>query len=406
MSATTLRSAAQWTAVIVNYNGATYLPACIEAIQRSTHPPADIIVVDNASSDDSLQELHAYPRVQVAAQLSNLGFAGGANAGLALVETPLALLLNPDVEIEPAFGDALQAVFAADPSLGAAGALLLYPETDRIQHAGGVIESPLCTTRHRGYGEPRSAAWEVSADCDFVTGGALGLRMEAFRAVGGFDEGYAPVYYEDVDLCVRLRAAHWRVQYRPELVAQHHEGVTLQQSAQYHRFLHRNRLRFAVQHLDAARWNAFVAAEHTRLQYALAATLPTDADWADITGVSSIEDQLRLTGDGASLHAAETARAEMTRVVNWADSLHSPTAGMRPLGRLRRILQRIVVGDMAGHASRQDAFNASVVAALRTQEAVQREQIATTLLLLLQIAYRMERGGASATTASADAPTA
>lgn len=401
-----MSSTSQWTAVIVNYNGATYLPACIEAIQRSTRPPADIIVVDNASSDDSLQELHAYPRVQVAAQPRNLGFAGGANAGLALVETPLALLMNPDVEIEPRFGHEIQAVFANDAALGAAGALLLYPDTDRIQHAGGVIESPLCTTSHRGYGEPRSAAWEMAADCDFVTGGALGLRLDAFRAVGGFDEGYTPVYYEDVDLCVRLRAAGWRVQYRPELVAQHHEGVTLQQSAQYHRFLHRNRLRFAMQHLDAAQWNRFVAAEHARLSHALATTSPTDGDWADITGVSSIEDHLRPTSDGPALHAAATARAELTRVIEWAASLQTPTAGMRPPGRLRRVVQRALVGDVSGLAARQDVFNAAVVAALRTGESLQREQIATTLLLLLQMVYQQQHTADAVTSVAPDAPTA
>lgn len=389
------RPAHAWTAVIVNYNGSTYLPACIEALQRSTHAPAEIIVVDNASSDDSLQELHAYPRVRVEAQSRNLGFAGGANAGLALVETDVALVMNPDVEVEPRFGASLLAVFSTQRQVGAAGALLLYPDDNVVQHAGGIIDRPLCTTRHRGYGERRSAEWERPAECEFVTGGAIGLRMEAVREVGGFDTGYFPVYYEDADLCVRLRAAGWQVQFRPEMVAAHHEGVTLQQSPTYYRFLHRNRVRFAMQHLNASEWSAFVGAEFARLRHALGETPPTEEHWQEHSGVTGLREALLpdagldMLPDGTA--ASESARAELSRVLDWVTSLQQPLSGMRKPGRWRGRFGKALMGDLHGALERQQGFNAAVVAALRTQEAVNREQIAQELVQLLNLVYRLEQ---------------
>ncbi|MGH9176867.1 MAG: glycosyltransferase family 2 protein, partial [Vicinamibacterales bacterium] len=93
-----------WTAVVVNYNGAGYIESCLAALQRTRPAPAEVVVVDNASTDDSLQELHGFPRAIVQAQPRNRGFAGGANAGIASVETEIALLMNPDVEVDEDFG--------------------------------------------------------------------------------------------------------------------------------------------------------------------------------------------------------------------------------------------------------------------------------------------------------------
>lgn len=151
----------RWAAVIVNYNGSIFLDPCLRALFACDHPPTEVVVVDNASTDDSLQELTAWPQVDVRQSPVNLGFGGGANLGIRSTEAPLVVVLNPDVEVDPDFGTALERVFAATPRLGAAGAKLRYPGKKTIQHAGGVVEQPLLTTYHRGYGEPDQGEWDA-----------------------------------------------------------------------------------------------------------------------------------------------------------------------------------------------------------------------------------------------------
>jgi cellulose synthase/poly-beta-1,6-N-acetylglucosamine synthase-like glycosyltransferase len=137
-----------------------------------------------------------------------------------------------------------------------------------LQHAGGVVEYPLATTRHRGYGEKDEGQYDEPADVPFVTGAALALRRNVLRDTGGFDAGFYPVYYEDTDLCYRARAAGWRVVYWPSAVALHRTSATLDQSSQaYFEFLHANRLRFILKHYTIQQiMNDVLPAEAARLR--------------------------------------------------------------------------------------------------------------------------------------------
>ncbi|MEZ4568987.1 MAG: glycosyltransferase [Thermomicrobiales bacterium] len=87
-------SAGDWSIVVVNYNGDPFLSACLESIGKIRLRPRDVFVVDNASTDSSLYEMHGYPWAEVLKLPENRGFAGGANAGLARVETSVAVILN------------------------------------------------------------------------------------------------------------------------------------------------------------------------------------------------------------------------------------------------------------------------------------------------------------------------
>jgi O-antigen biosynthesis protein len=387
-----------WSAVIVNYNGAGYIEACLAALSAAQNRPHDIIVVDNASTDDSLQELHGFPRTQVLAQPRNLGFAAGANIGLAAVETEIALLLNPDVEIDADFGAALVAAFASDSRLGAVGGLLLYPDGRTIQHAGGAIDRPLMTTRHLGYGSTDLDAYARSMDAEFVTGGALGLRMEAVQAVDGFDERFSPVYYEDVDLCIRLREAGWAVRFDPRLRALHHEGVTLQRSAAYYRHLHSNRLRFALKYLTSEEWSAgFVPAEFARLRHELA-TL-TNVDWPERSGAAALEAVLRgsdsaddwlasslLVGPAPS---ALAAHVDVLRA-GWDVRGEPLRSGIPLVARLRNWVNNLGPRWYVDDAlARQREFNAAVVRAVDAQDQLNREQVAALFLLAIDALGRL-----------------
>lgn len=381
---------AGWTAVVINYNGGGFLESCLAAL-RAAHP-TDILVVDNASTDGSLVELHQFPEAQALPLAENLGFSGGANAGLDEVETELAVILNPDVEVAPDFGRRLTAAFAANPRLGAAGALLLYPDGATIQHAGGVLERPLLTTRHRGYGEPLGPGYEAEAEIDFATGAALCLRMAAVREVDGFDEELAPVYYEDVDLCLRLRTAGWQVRYIPELRALHHEGVTLQRSRAYHTHFFRNRLRFALKHLSADEWRRdFVPAEAERLRWELFQEL--GEDWLDQSGAGALDWVVRATGEPDEWPRASLLRPELALFNNaslaqarasWHVAGQPLSSGVPLLGRFRNFVNNLGPRWYVDQAlAQQRAFNAAIVQLMEQQERRDREQTAGLLLLAL-----------------------
>lgn len=260
-----------WAAVVINWNGAADLAACLAALHAQTCPPAELVVVDNASTDESLTLLRGLGSARVIASPENLGFAGGANAGIRATQAALIATLNPDVSLSPDWAATLLPAFAGDPRLAAAGGKLLYPGGDVIQHAGGAIEHPLLVAANIGRGERDNGQYDAAADVDFITGGALLLRRSALDVVGAFDESFYPAYYEDVDLCGRLRAAGWRVRYLPDARGIHRESASVDgRSAAYYRMIHTGRLRFATKVLPPRELVArFLPAEAARIARAL-----------------------------------------------------------------------------------------------------------------------------------------
>lgn len=392
------RMAGNWTAIVVNYNGDTFLDACLIALQGVRLKPAEVIVVDNASTDDSLLELNGFPWANVLAQRENLGYAGGANVGLAAVETDYAVILNPDVELDPDFGRALVETFDARPRLGAAGALLLYPDGRTVQHAGGTIARPSLFTDHRGRGEPHSAKYEVEAEIEFATGAALCLRMSAVREIGGFDEQFTPAYYEDVDLCTRLARRGWEVRFIPALRGLHYEGVTLEKSPAYYSHIHRNRLRYALKHLSPAAWRReFVPAEVERLRHEL--KVATGEDWPATTGAGAIDTLLSTTGERHNWqHPSLLSEGTFPTEPPATDDLHpllGRTAPFAPgdpslLGRIGSLINFLPRWYLRRALSGQRAFNEALVRNLIDQQQLNlqqdrfnREQTASILLYAL-----------------------
>jgi signal transduction histidine kinase len=161
------------------------------------------------------------------------------------------VLVNPDIEPEPDFINAITAPLH-DAQVGIVGAKLRYPD-GKIQHAGGYFTEPTMLAQHYGYGEVDRGQYDAVCDVPFVTGAALAIRRDTWDALGGLDEAFAPAYYEDADLCWRVRQQGLHVVYEPRAVAVHHEAAALGKgSAAYHRLFHRNRLRFVFKHHDDA----------------------------------------------------------------------------------------------------------------------------------------------------------
>jgi O-antigen biosynthesis protein len=386
----------QWDAVIVNYNSSVFLHPCLQALSLVNLGPDRVIVVDNASTDDSLLELAGWPSAEVIKSSKNLGYAGGANLGVHTSSAPVVVVMNPDVELDPDFGNGLQNVFTREWRVGAAGAKLRYPHRNMIQHAGGEVIWPVFTTRHFGEGEVDRGQYDEPREVDYVTGAAIALRREALDAVEGFDEAFYPAYWEDVDLCWRLRRAGWWVRYQPELTGIHHEGGGASRDEQYFAIWMRNRLRMAAKHLTSDQWwREFVPAEIDRLRGEISAV--EDADWPIRSGAEAIE-LLARSGRLSSTRFLTTLQGD--RLV---DSIHlirelPDLADPRPreltpndgvLRRVKRFLSRFSGRLYAEEIYwQQRQFNESVVRAFEAQDRLNREMTAQLLLALLLIGRR------------------
>ena len=246
--------------VVVVWNGERYLSDCLRCIAEQTEPPHEIVVIDNASEDGSNEIAASFAArigqrgaaVTVLRQSRNLGFTCGANQGLkAVLESPTAVdcvvLLNQDALIEPTWCETVSAALDADGRIGIVGSKLLLPDRLRLQHAGGYLERPRLVGRHFGHYCPDGApTFNEPREVDFVTAAAMAVRSAALREVGLFDEIFSPGYYEDVDLCDRLRIAGWKIVYRPDAVGIHAESTAFGSPVARLALSHKSRLIYAL----------------------------------------------------------------------------------------------------------------------------------------------------------------
>jgi GT2 family glycosyltransferase len=234
--------------VVLVWNGIEYLAICLDAVLAQEYPDLEVIVVDNGSTDGS-PELVAerFPQVKLIRNERNLGFSAGNNQGLRAATGDMLVLLNHDTEVHPGWLAAM-AHALDEPSTGIVGCKLLYPD-GTIQHAGAYLYGPRGASEHIGRHAADDGRFDEFGDAEFVTAAAMAIRRPALEKTGLLDEGFAPIYYEDVDWCYRARAAGYRVVYQPQAVVTHYESVTADRVSHDHRFnLHHGRLRFMFKH--------------------------------------------------------------------------------------------------------------------------------------------------------------
>jgi len=220
-------AAAPRASIVIPVHGAfAHTLACLRAL--AAHPPKasfELIVVDDASPDDTLAKLTRVDGLRVHARETNGGFIAACNDGAALARGEFLVFLNNDTVPQPGWLDALLETFDAHANVGLVGAKLVYPD-GRLQEAGGVVFADGSGWNY-GRGEsPDDCRFAYVRDADYCSGAAIAIPRPLFERFDGFDVRYAPAYYEDTDLAFAVRGAGLRVLYQPASLVVHDEGAT------------------------------------------------------------------------------------------------------------------------------------------------------------------------------------
>ena len=210
------------TVVIVNWNGEQFLERCLDALMVQTVKPHEIIVVDNASSDGSIEIVQQFPCVRLLAQDQNTGFARGNNLAIAAAsaKSEWIALLNPDAFAEPNWLEALLMATKSSPGFDVFGSKLVNASNTSVLDGVGDIYHVSGLAWRSGYGVAVSTLAENEREVFSPCAAAAMYRRSALAYVDGFDEDYF-CYVEDVDLGFRLRLAGYRCLYVPQSVAYH-----------------------------------------------------------------------------------------------------------------------------------------------------------------------------------------
>lgn len=244
--------------VVPNWNGRSWLPACLQAIARQELAAAEVIVVDNGSSDESIAYVRGeYPDVRVLELGRNTGFAHAANRGVSAARCELVALLNTDVVLSEEWLERMAAALEGD-SRAASVACKMVSLTDpgRVYDAGDVLRRDGACEQRGRFGRD-DGRWDAAGEVFGACAGAALYRRSAIMAVGGFDERYF-AYLEDVDLALRLRLAGWRCRYEPALALHAGEGSSHQLRGGHRYLVTRNTL-VLVAKAFPLRWLPYVA---------------------------------------------------------------------------------------------------------------------------------------------------
>jgi GT2 family glycosyltransferase len=249
--------------VILNWNGLKYLKQFLPSVLASTWPNLDIVMGDNASSDESVAFMREnYPSVKIIQNDKNYGFTGGYNRVLAQVEADYYILLNSDVEVTPNWIEPVIELMESDSLIAAAAPKIRsYAQKEYFEHAGaagGFIDKhgyPFCRGRIFYELEKDNSQYEESGEVFWASGASLFIKKHIWEESGGFDEGFF-AHMEEIDLCWRLKNMGYKVMYCAQSTIYHVGGGTLNAENPFKTYLNfRNNLLLIKKNLPF--WRAF-----------------------------------------------------------------------------------------------------------------------------------------------------
>jgi GT2 family glycosyltransferase len=284
----------QIAVVILNWNGKAFLEQFLPSVVKCSEASAEIVVVDNASSDGSVSFLEQYyPGIRLIQNAENGGFSKGYNDGLSQIEADYYVLLNSDVEVSDGWIEPVIAMMEADPSIGACQPKLRsFHERDKFEYAGaagGFIDAygyPFCRGRIFDVLEVDQGQYDDACEIFWATGACLFVRADLYHTFGGLDEDFF-AHMEEIDFCWRLKNAGYKVMFCPESTVYHVGGGSLPKSSPRKTYLNfRNNLFLLVKNLPSKRlgWVLFI---RYFLDMFAAVNFLLKGSWADAQAVCS-----------------------------------------------------------------------------------------------------------------------
>jgi GT2 family glycosyltransferase len=217
--------------IIPVYNNLSYTEDCLAQLFRTLPDDfaGEVLIVDDASLDETPAALERWKqsdsRIRVLRNETNAGFVRSCNRAAQSATGEYLIFLNNDTLPMPGWLAPLLRTFRSYPDAGAVGGKLIYPD-GTLQEAGGVIFSDGSGCNFGKHGDAGAPLFNFVREVDYCSGALLAVRRDVFLRLGGFDLRYEPAYYEDTDLCFRLRECGYRVYYQPLSVVTHFEGAT------------------------------------------------------------------------------------------------------------------------------------------------------------------------------------
>jgi len=247
--------------VILNWNGKSYLEKFLPSVINSGYPDLEIVVADNASTDDSVEFLKEnYNQVKIISNTENLGFAGGYNKALSQVNADYFILLNSDVEVTAGWIEPVIELMESDLRIAVAQPKLKNwnnkAQFEYAGAAGGYIDKfgyPFCRGRIFDTLEIDSGQYDSETEIFWASGAALFIKKACWEEVSGFDADFF-AHMEEIDLCWRLKNLGYRIMYCPSSAVYHIGGGTLQAENPFKTYLNfRNNLFMLLKNLQAGK---------------------------------------------------------------------------------------------------------------------------------------------------------
>jgi GT2 family glycosyltransferase len=233
--------------IIVARDGFEQTANCIITLLCNTKANVEMILFDNGSTDETSRIPDINPGIKYIAADSNLGFTIAVNRAAKLATGRVILLLNNDVEVAPLAVDRALARLDGDRTIGAVGAKIIRMH-GRLQEAGSIIWQDGSCIGYARDADPRDGQVNFARDVDFCSGCFLAIMRQDWEALNGFDPAYAPAYYEETDLCLRIWESGQRVVYDPQVVVWHFEYGSSAFQEEALALIRKNQRYFATKH--------------------------------------------------------------------------------------------------------------------------------------------------------------